>query len=356
MLIDLQHLHAVIIAGGSGTRLWPLSRKNRPKQFMKVGGEESLIDRTVDRIGSYIPRERRWVVCGPVHAQIIHQEMSNIIPGQVLVEPQAKNTAPAIAFAARALLAKDPEAVMMVMPADHFVPRSDYDAFQSSVQSAYALALQDKLVTFGLKPDFPATGFGYIERSDSLAVKNTFLVKKFHEKPDLDRAEQYYKNPDYYWNSGIFLWKASFFLEELEKSCPEVSSAFENFVFENEATKIQAFEKTKDISVDYAVLEKSQEVAVVEACFTWSDVGSLDALSEFLIQDESNNSLSGDVLSLESENNLVIANSRCVSLFGVKDLCVIETENAVLILPKDQVQSVRQVVEELKSKNRQDLL
>lgn len=356
MAIEMQHLHAVIIAGGSGTRLWPLSRKNRPKQFMKIGGDQSLIDRTVDRVASYVPRDQRWVVCGSVHAQIIFDEIESIRADQVLVEPQAKNTAPAIAFAAKALIEKDPDAIMMVMPADHFVPQSDYGIFQNSVKAAYELALQNKLVTFGLKPSFPSTGFGYIERAIPLKVENTFSVKKFHEKPDFDRAEQYYRDADYYWNSGIFLWKASFFLEELAKSCPEVSHAFEDFKLGDENRKVTAFAKAQDISVDYAVLEKSQAVAVVEAHFAWSDVGSLDALSEFVEQDESKNSLSGDIISLESQNNLVIASSRFVGMVGVSDLCVIETENAVLILPKDKVQSVKQLVEELKSKNRQDLL
>ncbi len=340
------HLYPVIIAGGSGTRLWPLSRKNRPKQFMPVGDGPSLMQATVKRIQHFCNAEQIWVVCGALHAELISQEIPEINGQQILVEPLAKNTAPAIALAAQVILQKDPQAILLVLPADHFIPESDYPKFKTCVVEAMQHAAENYLITFGIKPWEAATGYGYIERSKFVSGQ-TYQVSKFHEKPQQSKAAEYVSQGTFYWNAGIFVWKAETFLKELSKHKPEMLHLLQqiNTAQPTAALLKNIFEKIENISVDYAVLENSKNVLVVESQFYWNDVGALDAFANFLPKDVAQNAHSGEVLCVDANHNIVLSQDRPVVLLGVENLAVIECKDVVLVIAKERVQEVKKIVE-----------
>jgi len=355
MLAKISHLYAVIMAGGSGTRLWPLSRKNHPKQFMRMGAEGSLFEGTLKRLAGLVDPKQVWVVCGDVHAKVIREEIPQVTPEQILVEPEGKNTAPALALAAKVLADRDPEAMMLVMPADHYIPMNENKKFTASILRAVELMGQrDGLVTFGLKPAFPATGYGYIERDRPLGVVGTYQVKKFHEKPNASLAALYIRQGRYLWNSGIFLFRAKTFLEELSLYTPALGELFNQLDTKQDfyGQLAALYAKAENISVDYAVFEKSKRVGVVEVDFAWSDVGALDSLGDFLVKDEAGNATDGEVVALESRNNILWSQTRLIAALGVENLVVVETPDAILIVPKDRVQDVKKMVEHLTSQKK----
>lgn len=342
------HLYPVIIAGGSGTRLWPLSRKNRPKQFMPVGDGPSLMQATVKRIQHFCAAEQIWVVCGALHAELIEQEIPEINSQQILVEPLAKNTAPAIALAAQVILQKDPQAILLILPADHFIPESDYTKFQECVVEAMQHAAEDYLMTFGIKPWEAATGYGYIESSTFISGQ-TYQVSKFHEKPNVVQASEYVDAGCFYWNAGIFVWRAQTFLSELKQHKTSMWQLLQqiNTAYPSAKLLIDIFDKIENISVDYAVLENCKRVRVVESNFCWNDVGALDAFANFLPKDTAHNAHAGEVLCVDANNNIVLSQDRPVVLLGVDNLAVIECKDVVLVIPKNRVQEVKKIVETL---------
>ncbi len=357
-------LHAVILAGGSGTRLWPLSTQRCPKQFLAMGEAPSLIQQTVFRVHELIPLSQVWVVCGQSHFSAVTSHLPNVPPQHLLIEPQAKNTAAAIALAAIHLRAQDPEALMAVLPADHLLLEKDGKVFCGDLQWAAELARERKgLVTLGIPPTEPSTGYGYIEPGEKFEQEGRayFQVRQFHEKPDLKTAQGYLAKGGFYWNSGMFVWGAKTFLEELGKAQASTGEIFEDLSHhlgeKDFPEKVrQVFQGLEDISVDYAVMEKSKKVFVVPARFGWDDVGSLTSFEKTLAPDPSDNRIQGEVFVVESGRNLVIAQSRAVALIGVHDLIVVETPEAVLVLPKGKAQDVKKMVEELKRQKREELL
>ncbi len=358
------HLHAVILAGGSGTRLWPLSTRDHPKQFLSVGGGASLLQQTWARLASWVPETNGWVVCGQGHVAGVRQHLPRLPPSQILAEPEAKNTAAAIALAALHLLSRDPAAIMAVLPADHYIPEADWPAFRENLEAAAALAEGKRmLLTLGIKPNEAATGYGYIERGEGVGGDSAkaFRVRAFHEKPDPATARRYAADPNFFWNSGMFIWKAGVFLEELQKHRPKTFEALESlrpFLGKSEYPRKAAeiFSSIENISVDYAVMERSEQVAVIPAAFGWDDVGALTSLIAMTETDARGNSLQGEVISHDASGNLVLGKSKPIALLGVKDLMVIEGEKAILIAPKDRVQEVRAMVQFLKDTGREDLL
>ncbi|WP_445360583.1 mannose-1-phosphate guanylyltransferase/mannose-6-phosphate isomerase [Microbulbifer sp. EKSA005] len=349
----------VILCGGTGSRLWPLSREAYPKQFLPLIGGETMLQATVRRLEGIEPLQAPILVCNEEHRFAAAEQLQEIGHGaqSILLEPCARNTAPAIALAALAALESGADPLLLVLPADHAV--SDEANFQESVESARALAEQGHLVTFGIVPTRAETGYGYIRRGDKLA-ETAWKVAEFVEKPDTETAESYLASGDYSWNSGMFLFRASRYLEELERYRADIlaacGNAYKSAARDLDFTRVdrEAFAACADESVDYAVMEPTESAAVVPMDAGWSDVGSWQGLWELAKRDANDNLLQGDVLLEDSQRCLVRGESRLVSLLGVSDLVVVDTDDALLIADRQRVQEVKKLVSNLKSTGRSE--
>lgn len=346
-----RNAYAVILAGGSGTRFWPLSRPQKPKQFLNILTAKTLFQKTVERALPLIPAERIYIVTGASYKETVRQQILpyKIPPRNVFLEPEGKNTAPAICWAAAALFRKNPMAVLAVFPADHLIlkPR----AFCRHLKEAFALAEQQYLVTMGIVPHRPETGYGYMKcRKQRLGKTTVWAVEKFVEKPDLKKARQYLKEKTYFWNSGIFIWRADNILTEFAVHLPEVY----NSLFDQPCSSVRAnWSRLPSISVDYAILEKAENVVSVPAAdMGWSDLGSWEALYDVLPKDKNGNHLSGDVIEQECRNVFIRAEGRPVAAIGLEDVVIVSTGDAVLVCRRDDSQKVRVVAEAFKQRGR----
>lgn len=350
----------VIMAGGTGSRLWPLSRELYPKQFLTVTGEQSMLQQTVARLTD-IEHRAPVLICNEEHRFIAAEQMrlAGFEHGGIILEPVGRNTAPAIALAALQAVnnsTEGEEPILLVLAADHIIKNDS--AFQESVQNALPFAKSGQLVTFGIVPTAPETGYGYIKSGTQNG--NAFSVSEFVEKPNLVTAEAYMADGGYYWNSGMFLFKASRYLEELEKFAPEmldvckraiaVPSKDQEFVRVDKAI----FETCPNDSVDYAVMEKSDDVVVVPMDAGWSDVGSFSALWDVSAKDENQNAIKGDVITVDSTNNYIYAENKLVATVGVDNLVIVETKDAILVANKNKVQDVKDIVNKLKKSGRSE--
>jgi mannose-1-phosphate guanylyltransferase/mannose-6-phosphate isomerase len=355
-------LHPVILSGGSGSRLWPLSRQNQPKQFLTLIGDHSLFQETVLRASRLPGMQLPVTVCSEDHRFMVGEQLQEVGIGNggILLEPMARNTAPAIALAALHVAARDEDAMMLVMPADHLI--EDESAFQDAVTRAATLAGDNWLVTFGIHPDYAETGYGYIRQGEALGGDGN-RIERFVEKPDQATAERYLAEGGYAWNSGMFMFKASRYLEELRQLAPAILAAVEaayakanpdlDFVRVDKA----AFAASPDDSIDYAVMEKTTRAAVVPVTCGWSDIGSWSSLWEAATRDEDGNRHEGDVLSIDTKNSLVRASERrMIATIGVEDLVIVDTPDATLVARKDRVQDVKKIVDLIKSAGRQEHL
>ena len=355
-------LHPVILSGGSGSRLWPLSRQNQPKQFLALIGDRSLYQETVLRANALPDVQSPVTVCSEDHRFMVGEQLQEIglAHGGILLEPMARNTAPAIALAALHLLADDAQATMLVLPADHLI--EDEVAFRDAVARATVLADQDWLVTFGIHPDAPETGYGYIARGEKVA-EGCYRVGRFVEKPDLVTAQSYVDDGSYVWNSGMFLFKAQHYLDALGRHAPEILTAATNAYRSAEPdldfirVGRDAFETSPDDSIDYAVMEKTDRAAVVPVSCGWSDIGSWSSLWAVADRDGDGNRYDGDVLSIDTRNSLVRASDgRMIATIGVEDLIIVDTPDATLVARKDRVQDVKKIVDLIKAAGRQEHL
>ena len=355
-------IYPVILSGGSGTRLWPLSRTALPKQFLPLVSERTLFQETVLRLKGLSNVSAPLVVCNNDHRFLAAEQMQAIGTQPLLhiLEPAGRNTAPAVAVAAFAALDRDEDAILLVMAADHLI--RDVEGFHSAVQKAGSLAQQDRLVTFGIKPDNPATGFGYIERGSPLAEEDSFSVARFVEKPDLDTAKAFLASGKFFWNSGMFVFKASVYLAELEAHRPDIYQAaqlaWQNSTHDLDFCRLHEsdFAACPSESIDYAVMERTKSAAMVGVDIGWSDIGSWSSLAEVSEQDARGNSVRGDVYIAETQGSYVRAESRMVATIGVRDLVVVETADAVLVMHKDMAQDVKHAVEYLKQAERTEHL
>jgi mannose-1-phosphate guanylyltransferase/mannose-6-phosphate isomerase len=333
-------LQPVILSGGSGTRLWPLSRELFPKQLLNLqGGDETLLQATLARTVGLPDLAPPVIVCNEAHRFLVAEQVRSlgVAGARIVLEPCARNTAPAIALAA---LAADPDSLLLVLPADHVI-RKPAD-FQSTVRRAIPLAEEGRLVTFGVVPESPETGYGYIRCGAPRG--QGFEIARFVEKPDRATAEGFLADGGYLWNSGMFLFKASRYLEELARYAPAMFEAAKSAVASAKSdldflrVDATAFANSPSDSIDYAVMEKTDAAAVVPLAAGWSDVGSWSSLHEALERDDSGNALRGDVLAHDTEGSFVLAESRLVATVGLRDHVVVETKDAVLVAPKDRVQ------------------
>ncbi|MBP1207929.1 mannose-1-phosphate guanylyltransferase/mannose-6-phosphate isomerase [Duganella sp. 1411] len=355
-------IYPVILSGGAGTRLWPLSRAVLPKQLLPLVSDQTMLQETVLRLAGGADFAAPLIVCGNEHRFLVAEQLREIgvAPLGILLEPAGRNTAPAVAAAAQYLRAVDPEALMLVLPADHVI--TDVAAFHAAIAGAAALAAGGALATFGVVPTAPETGYGYIHRGPAVGGGAAYQVDRFVEKPELDKARAFLDDGGYYWNSGMFLFRAERYLSELAGFAPAIAASAETAVQKayrdmdfcrlDEA----AFAASPSDSIDYAVMERTAHAVVVPADIGWSDVGSWSALREVLPHDADGNAARGDVYLDGVTDTLVRAESRIVALVGVRDLVVVETADAVLVAHKDQVQRVKQVVEHLKTKERTEHL
>jgi mannose-1-phosphate guanylyltransferase/mannose-6-phosphate isomerase len=351
-------IHAVILAGGSGTRLWPLSRLQLPKQFLRLKGEHTLLEDTIQRLAPIITSDQVLIVTGAEHAN--GEAYNSLKSYQTLLEPVGRNTAPAIALAAAWLSLLEPEAdpVMVVLPADHII--SNVPAFHAALNQAIDSAFSGKLVTFGIQPTRPDTGFGYIKAGEG--TDGSLPVEHFAEKPDLETAQQFLNEGSYYWNSGMFVWRCSIILHEIRTHLPGLYENIEKIMAAwKQGTPYQIaidefFPIMESISIDYGVLEKSECVSLVPCDIDWSDVGSWDAVYEIAEKDGDGNSLQGNALIDACSNTLIHSNKRLVAAVGVEDLCIVETADAVLVAKRGETQRVRNIVDSLKQSNAQEHL
>lgn len=348
-------MYVVILAGGSGTRFWPLSRKLHPKQLMSVFGGKSMLQRTVERVLPLNPR-RILVVTNHLQAEETRRQLEYLrgVRVEVIEEPLGRNTAPAICLAATLIARHDPEAVMAVLPADHFI--RDEDEFCATIQKGREAALNGYLVTLGIAPDRPETGYGYIEADKELRGEGPYPVKRFVEKPDRERALEFLAAGTFYWNSGMFLWRTDVILDQLVAHMPELGRAFAGITFSPDiwepadlAPQIEAvYAMVPGESIDYGVMEKADNVAMIPAAFGWSDVGSWSALPEVMEPDAAGNVVIGTPETVIADTTgCIVRGEKLMALVGVRDLVVVDTPDALLVCARERAQEVKKVVEEL---------
>jgi mannose-1-phosphate guanylyltransferase len=358
-------LYAVIMAGGSGTRFWPESRADRPKQLLNLAGRQTLIRATLSRLADLVPPDRILVVTNERLVEPIRRELPELTPQAVLGEPCRRDTAPCIGLAAGILLRRDPDAVMAVMPADHVIPT--VEAFQSAIRYAARLIEErpKRLVTFGIRPTYPAEVFGYIERGEPLphsaADPPAYRVKMFREKPDAATAQKYLDSGRFYWNSGIFVWRADTIDAALKQLEPEMHRRLAAIAGAGEdrfpETLRREFEAIQGKSIDYAVMERYDDVAVIEAPFEWDDVGSWRSLARLYPPDENGNTVIGRHLGVKSSGLIVRGDDqRLIVTLGLKDCIIVHTPDATLVANKNDEEAVRHIVAELKSRGWEEFL
>lgn len=350
-------LHAVVMAGGSGTRFWPQSRAPRPKQFLPLAGDQTLLQETVGRVESWIPPQRVWIVTNRVHAAETMRQLPAVPPSNMLLEPCGRNTAPCVGLAALAVLARDPDATLLVMPADHAIRPPA--VFRTAVEQAVSIVEHDSaaLVLFGIRPTHPSESYGYIERAEPLdRPPGAFRVASFQEKPDRATAEQYLSGRRHFWNGGIFVWKAATILQQIERFEPEIFAGLVRLrshvgMAHWEARLAEEFPKMKSIAIDRAVLERASNVAMLEAPFEWDDVGSWHALSRLQGIDADGNTIDGPYCGLDSHRLIVRTTpDHLIATIGLSDCIVVHTPDATLVARKDDAESIRKLVEILRER------
>ncbi len=356
-------LHAVIMAGGSGTRFWPASRRRRPKQLLPIGSETPLLRRTFERLQPWIPPERVWVVTTAELARATAELLPELPPGNILGEPAGRDTAACAGYAAIRLRAADPEATCLVLPADHVIGAEEL--FRAAMEAGAAhVTARGGLLTFGIRPTRPETGYGYLELGPEAAEIRGHAVhrlRRFVEKPDAETARAYVESGGFLWNSGMFVWRARDLLGELARQLPDLFEGLERIAAAlgtagEEEVLHRVYPELRRTSVDFGVMEGAELVWCIPVEFPWSDVGSWDAAWEVARKDAGGTAVRGRVVTLDAEGSLVISDGPAVAVAGVTDLVVVATSDAVLVVPRSQAQRVKEVVRELERRGWTDLL
>jgi mannose-1-phosphate guanylyltransferase len=348
--------YAVLMAGGSGTRFWPWSRTELPKQLLALSGERSMLAETVARLRGVVPPANVIVVTGKHLRRAVARDLPEVGAGSLLCEPTGRNTAACVGWAALEVRRRDPEGVMIVLPADHVV--RPLDEFRRGVTAALTLADRERLlVTFGVKPTAPETGYGYIQAGRALSGPNgagaARRVDRFHEKPSARRAKAFLRAGTYYWNSGMFAWRADVILEEIARHAPELAAGLGRLGAgrrgkrASQAIVDRVYPGLQSISVDHAILEKSDRVAMLPAAFEWSDIGSWDAVAALWPSDAEGNSSRDPLIAVSARRNVVATRGKPVALLGVEDLAVVDSGDAILVCRRERAQDVRSIVSAL---------
>lgn len=355
---------AVILAGGSGTRFWPKSRETSPKQLCKIGeSDRTMLEITLDRLDGFIPPERRLIVTHAKQMALTKEIVKN--KAEIFIsEPEAKNTAAALTLAALEIQFQtgNPQAVMLSFHADHIIPNKE--KFIASLDLACSVAKKGKLTLLGIKPSYPETGYGYIEKGEALDAEGAFSVAHFKEKPDRELANILYKSGNYLWNSGIFVWQIGTFLSEVREFLPHTYKSLHNLNLKEKASFAgmsqdsigEAYRKLQSVAVDHAILESSQKTAVVTASFAWEDVGSWAALDKCFPTDEKGNLAYGSVMLLDTKGCTVDTDGPFVAALGLENIVIVAAKDAILVCPKERSQEVKTVVARLKDEKRLDLV
>jgi mannose-1-phosphate guanylyltransferase len=361
----MNHTYAVIMAGGGGTRLWPISRKKHPKHILPLLGKRTLFQSALDRLDGFIPAERILVVTTADQAEELKRQASHLSQANFLIEPQPRGTASAIGLAAVVLQKHDPEAAMLVLTSDHYIRNTDL--FRLVMLAAVQVARKDYLVTLGITPTFPATGYGYIQRDAALPEKfdyPVYRVKQFTEKPDEAKARTMLANGDHSWNSGMFIWRADRILDEFAGQMPELKKALDRIgaawdTPEQSVVLANEWSQVKVETIDYGIMEHATNVVVLPTSgLEWSDVGSWDSLFDVLVPDEQGNVVvNSEHMLLETHDSLIYSNEKkLVVTIGLDDLIIVDSSDALLVCRRDQAQQVRQVIENLKKSHQEDYL
>lgn len=356
----MPRLYVLVLSGGAGTRLWPLSRRDRPKQFLDLLDGRTLLEDTVERISELVPTERIFVVAPPEHRALIHEQLPELRSDHLVVEPYPRGNAAAVGLAMAALAAFDPEAVVAVLPSDHVV--KDRGQFRKVLIAATAAAERGRIVTLGITPSGPDTGFGYIEAGEKLAVEapvEVREVKRFIEKPKREAAERMLAAGNHYWNAGMFVWRVEEVVRAYERHLPATAKAIAALRDANgspryESVLAEVWEETDRTTIDYGIAEKAENVAVVPADIGWHDVGSWARLAE--VAGKGDNWSAGDLIAVDAHDNYVWSPNKLVSLVGAEGLVVVDTPDALLITTKERSEDVKRVVDQLKRDDREDLL
>jgi len=349
-------MYITLMAGGVGTRFWPLSRRSRPKQLLKIIGSKSMLRLTFERIRPLTESEKILIITNMELKKDIEQELPELPPENIIGEPQGRNTAPCIGLAAAVIKTRAGEdEVMVVLPADHLI--SNTENFRSTIKIGVDFAIKhDTLITLGIKPTYPETGYGYIQTSDLLSKqkrKSIYKVRTFAEKPNMETAERFLKSGDFFWNSGIFIWKIGKILKEMDEYLPELRSDVEKIaqsVNKKTFKKVvgEVYSHTKPISIDYGVLESSEDVSVIAADFNWNDIGSWEAVYNISPKDNRGNVIHADKnILVNAHNNYFYAKNKIIAAIDVEDLVVVDMDDAVLICRKEMSQNVKSVVDQL---------
>jgi mannose-1-phosphate guanylyltransferase len=356
-------MFALIMAGGAGKRFWPKSRERHPKQLLKMLGDQTMIQGTVERLRPLVPEEKIFVVATEGQKVELKRQLPFLHRKNILIEPKSKNTAACIGLATLFLERIDPEAVMAVFPADHLI--TNRDAFIKTLKVAAKVATEnDAIVTLGIQPTYPATGYGYIQFNEELGIKDGIAllkVKTFAEKPNLATAERFVESGDFLWNSGIFVWKVKTILHEIEEHLPHLYDGLMEIraalgTAQQEETIHRVYCQIKSISIDYGVMEHAKNVVVLKGKFDWQDLGSWNEVYKYFSKDENENVLIGDHLIKDSRGSYINAPNKCVAVIGIDNLIVVDTDDAILICPRDRAQEVQELVEIAKRKKMNHLL
>jgi mannose-1-phosphate guanylyltransferase len=356
-------MYAVIMAGGKGTRFWPRSRQKKPKQLLNIVGQRSMLQQTVARIGRLLPAENIFVIAGKDHGDEVRNQLAEVPDENIILEPVGRNTAACIGLAALVVQQRDPSAIMVVLPSDHLI--ADEDRFLGALRAAAAMARRESaLITLGIRPTAPETGYGYLETGEALGMVQNhafYRVASFYEKPDGQRAKQYLEKGNFYWNSGMFIWRAEVILEALQRHLPILYDDLQKlkpFLGTPEIVSeiARIYPDLESISIDYGVMEKADHVLMLPADFGWNDLGTWGSMVQIWPKDDQENVYQGEVMTMDSRGNIVFSRQKLCVLYNVDDLIVVDTEDALLICPVSRAQDVGKVLELMRQRGMEQYL
>lgn len=340
----MKNIYVVIMAGGSGERFWPKSRKKCPKQLLPIISKKTMLQETIERIKDIVGKDNIFIVTNKVQSAQVKKQAFFVNPQNIIIEPISKNTAPCIAVAAAKIIKKNKNAIMIVLPADHEI--KNVEKFQKTLLSAAKISSGSKyLVTLGIRPRSPHTGYGYIQKGKQL-FKNAFLVSRFAEKPTFEKAKRYLQSRQYLWNSGMFIWRADAILNEIKKHLPKLYMLIKKYKSEI------VYNKAESVSIDYGIMEKTKNAVVIEADFVWDDLGSWSALDPYFKKDKDKNIAIGNVVYKDIENTTIMSEGILVAAVGIKDMVVVYDKGAILICPKNRSEDVKKIVNIMKKENK----